>query len=154
MPTPMNLQRFSEFMDKNLQIIETETIYFEGDEQKYAHLNLASVWDDGFVYQIVIHVDAGPLQKFVGYASSADEKIRQFGESSAHYRGLEDCLSQAIRSESMYGDNILPKLEASPDEIVWRYPEPGEDTPRSLEELYELKDKKNIWFSSDFQPPR
>lgn len=148
----MNLPRFVEIMNKNLHIIETETIFFEDGKKKYAHLNVICAWDDGLVYQMVIHVDAGPVQRFVGYSSSADEKRREFGKTAEAYQGLEDYLSQAIRRESMYGDFILLKLEASPDEIVWRYPEPGEDTPRSVKELYTLKDKENIWFSSDYQP--
>lgn len=52
----------------------------------------------------------------------------------------------------MYGDFILRRLEESPDEIVWRYPEPNDETPSTLKELFALKDKENIWFSSNFQP--
>ena len=148
----MNLPRFVEFMDKKLHIIETENIYVEAGQQKYAHLNVISAWDDGLIYQMVIRVDAGPVQRFVGYSSSADRNLREFGAASDHYAGLEDFLSQHIRRESMYGDFILRRLEESPDEIVWRYPEPNDETPSTLKELFALKDKENIWFSSNFQP--
>ncbi|ALP49544.1 hypothetical protein P9K31_10585 [Corynebacterium glutamicum] len=148
----MNLPRFVEFMDKKLHIIETENIYVEAGQQKYAHLNVISAWDDGLIYQMVIRVDAGTVQRFVGYSSSADRNLREFGEASDDYAGLEDFLSQHIRRESMYGDFILRRLEESPDEIVWRYPEPNDETPSTLKELFTFKDKENIWFSSNFQP--
>lgn len=106
----MNLPRFVEFMDKKLHIIETENIYVEAGQQKYAHLNVISAWDDGLIYQMVIRVDAGTVQRFVGYSSSADRNLREFGEASDDYAGLEDFLSQHIRRESMYGDFILRRL--------------------------------------------
>ena len=150
----MNLPRFAEIMNKNLHIIETETIYFENGEQKYAHLNVISAWDDGLVYQMVIHVDAGPVQRFVGYSDEADEKRRVWAQNEEAYDGLEDALSQAIRRDWMYGDFILLKLEESDEEIVWRYPRSGDHTPATLEELYALKDKENVWFRSDYDPSR
>ncbi|AMA00016.1 hypothetical protein [Corynebacterium glutamicum] len=150
----MNITRFVEVMNNNLHIIETETIYLEDGQQKYAQLNVISAWDDGLIYQMVIHVDAGSVQRFVGYASSADQKVREFGKTADGYTDLEDFLSQRIRRESMFGDFILKRLEESPDEIVWRYPEPDDDIPSSLEELFALKDKEHIWFHPDYQPPR